>query len=75
MVESFQGLYLDKDATLTLTGDLKEMYVDDANVQLLHVASESRIDPMDTVTHAAGGLMNISNGQLGQPNVNVDKAL
>ena len=30
---------------------------------------------MDPVTHAAGYLMNTSNGQLVQPNINVDKAL
>ena len=61
------------DATMTLTGDLKKMSGDDANVQTTHneeaesrinrdghdrqslrVALESRIDPMDPVTHAAG---------------------
>ena len=30
---------------------------------------------MDPVTHAAGCLINISNGQIAHPNVNVDKAL
>ena len=30
---------------------------------------------MDPVTHAAGCLINISNGQIAQPNVNVDRAL
>ena len=33
------------------------------------------IDPMDPVTHAAGCLINISNGQIAQTNVNVDRAL
>ena len=77
------------DATMTVTGDHKKMYVDDANVQTndkenaisringnehdRHVALESRIDPMDPVTHAAGCLVNIlSNGQIAQPNVNVE---
>ena len=82
------------DATMTLTGDLKKMSGDDANVQTTHkeeaesrinqdghdrqslrVALESRIDPMDPVTHAAGCLINISNGQIAQPNFNVDRAL
>ena len=55
-------------------------YVDDANVQTTHkenavsrinrAAFESGIDPMDPVTHATGCLMNISNGQIAQPNVN-----
>ena len=43
--------------------------------QSLRAALESRIDPMDPVTHAAGCLINISNGQIAQPNVNVDRAL
>ena len=30
---------------------------------------------MDRVTHAAGCLINISNGQIAQPNVNIDRAL
>ena len=77
------------DATMTVTGDHKKMSVDDANVQTTdkenavsrinrnehdrHVALESRINPMDPVTHAAGCLMNIlSNGQIAQPNVNVE---
>ena len=30
---------------------------------------------MDPVTHAAGCLLNISNGQIAQPNVNIDRAL
>ena len=30
---------------------------------------------MDPVTHAAGCLINISNGQIAQTNVNVDRAL
>ena len=30
---------------------------------------------MDPVTHAAGCLINISNGQIAQPNVNIDRAL
>ena len=30
---------------------------------------------MDPVTYAAGCLMNISNGQIAQPNVNVDRTL
>ena len=82
------------DATMTLTGDLKKMSGDDANVQTTHneeaesrinrdghdrqslrAALESRIDPMYPVTHAAGCLINISNGQIAQPNVNVDRAL
>ena len=41
----------------------------------LREALESRIDPMDPVTHVAGCLLNISNGQIAQPNVNADKAL
>ena len=74
---------------MTVTGDHKKMSVDDANVQTTdkenavrsinrnehdrHVALESRIKPMDPVTHAAGCLMNIlSNGQIAQPNVNVE---
>ncbi len=79
---------------MTLTGDLKKMSGDDANVQTTHkeetesrinrdghdrqslrAALESRIDPMDPVTHAAGCLLNISNGQIAQPNVNIDRAL
>ena len=59
---------------------------DDVNVQTTHkdnavscinrAAFESRIDPMDPVTHATGCLMNIIlNGQIAQPNVNVDRAL
>ena len=43
--------------------------------QPLRAALESSIDPMDPVTHAAGCLINISNGQIAQPNVNVDRAL
>ena len=43
--------------------------------QSLCAALESRIDPMDPVTHAAGCLINISNGQIAQTNVNVDRAL
>ena len=38
-------------------------------------ALESRIDPMDPVTHLAGCLLNISNGQIAKPDVNVDRAL
>ena len=82
------------DATMTLTGDLKKMSADDANVQTTHkeeaesrinrdghdcqsmrATLESRIDPMNPVIHAAGCLINISNGQIVQPNVNVDRAL
>ena len=73
------------DATMNMTDDLKKMSVDDANVQTTHkenavsrinrAAFESSIDPMDPVTHATGCLMNISNGQIAQPNVNVDRAL
>ena len=82
------------DATMTLTGDLKKMSGDDANVQTTHkeeaesrinrnghdrqslrAALESRIDPMDPVTHAAGCLINISNDQIAQPNFNADRAL
>ena len=73
------------DATTNMTDDLKKMSVDDANVQTTHkenavcrinrAAFESGIDPMDPVTHATGCLMNISNGQIAQPNVNVDRAL
>ena len=43
--------------------------------QSLRAALESRIYPMDPVTHAAGCLINIPNGQIAQPNVNVDRAL
>ena len=73
------------DATMNMTDDLRKMSVDDANVQTTHkenavsrinqAAFESGIDPMDPVTHATGCLMNISNGQIYQPNVNVDRAL
>ena len=73
------------DATMNMTDDHKKMSVDDANVQTTHkenavsrinrAAFESGIDPMDPVTHATGCLMNISNGQIAQPNVNVDRAL
>ena len=82
------------DETVTLTGDLKKMSGDDANVQTTHkeeagtrinryghdrqslrAALEPRIDQMDPVTPAAGCLINISNGQIAQPNVNVDRAL
>ena len=65
------------DATMNMTDDLMNMYVDDANVQTTHkenavsrinrAAFESGIDPMDPVTHATGCLMNISNGQTPQP--------
>ena len=71
------------DATLTLTGVLRNMYVDDVQTtneegalnrsnryehdrQLLRVAFESRIRPLDPVTHATGCLMNISNGPIAQ---------
>ena len=43
--------------------------------QSLLAALESRIDSMDPVTHAAGCLINISIGQIAQPNFNVDRAL
>ena len=43
--------------------------------QSLRAALESRIDPMDPVTHVAGCLLNISNGQRAKPDVNVDRAL
>ena len=36
---------------------------------------QSRVDPMDPVTHVAGCFLNISSGQLAQPNVNVDRAM
>ena len=65
--------------------DLKKMSVDDANVQTTHkenavsrinrAAFESGIDPMDPVTHATGCLDEHINGQISQPNVNVDRAL
>ena len=70
---------------MNMTDDLKKLYVDDANVQTTHkenavrrinrAAFESGIDPMHPVTHATGCLMNISNGQIAQPNINVDRAL
>ena len=41
----------------------------------LKATLESCIDPMDPTTHEAGCLLNISSGQLAQPNVNVDKAV
>ena len=43
--------------------------------QSLRAALGSRIDPMDPVTHVAGCLFNISNGQIAKPDVNVDRAL
>ena len=43
--------------------------------QSLRAALGSRIDPMDPVTHVAGCLLNISNGQIAKPDVNVDRAL
>ena len=51
------------------------MVRDGSDRQSLRTAQESRIDPMNPVTHVAGSLLNISSGQLAQPNVNVDKAL
>ena len=51
------------------------MVRDGSDHQSLRTALESRIDPMNNVTHVAGSLLNISSGQLTQPNVNVDKAL
>ena len=48
---------------------------DGHDLQSLRAALQSRIDPMDPVTHAAGCLINISNGQIAQPNVNIDRAL
>ena len=41
----------------------------------LQAALASRVDPMDPATHEPGCLLNISNGQIAQPNVNVDRAL
>ena len=49
------------------------MVRDGSDRQSLRTAQESRIDPMNPVTHVAGSLLNISSGQLAQPNVNVDK--
>lgn len=43
--------------------------------QSLRATLESYIDPLDPGTHAGGCLLNISTGQLAQPNVNVDRAL
>ena len=41
----------------------------------LQAALESRVDPMNPSTHKSGCLLNISNGPIAQPNVNVDRAL
>ena len=41
----------------------------------LRATLESCIDPLDPATHEGGCLLNISNGQLAQPHVNVDKAV
>ena len=51
------------------------MVRDGSDHQSLRTALESRLDPMNPVTNVAGSLLNISSGQLTQPNVNVDKAL
>ena len=76
--------------TMTLTRDLKRMYVDDANVQgdgckshqlrwprspIIACSFGVAHRPMDPVTRIAGGWKNISNGQIAQPNVTVHRAL
>jgi hypothetical protein len=43
--------------------------------QSLRATLESFTDPLDPTSHADGGLLNISTGQLAQSNVNVDRAL
>lgn len=82
------------NATMALTGDLKNMTGDVESLHTRHkeeapsrirrdrddrrslqAALECRVDPMDPGTHDSGCLLNISNGQIAQPNVNVDKAL
>ena len=41
----------------------------------LRAALQSRIYPLNPVTHVTGCLINISTGQIAQPNVNVNRAL
>ena len=67
------------DATMTLTGDLKKMAGDEEIIQTTHkeeaAALQSRINLLDSVTHVTGCLINISTGQIAQPNVNVDREI
>ena len=60
---------------MTHTESVSRMVREGSDHQSLRTALESRIEPMNPVTYVAGSLLNISSGQLTQPNVNVDKAL
>ena len=51
------------------------IHQDGQDRQSIRSTLESYIDPLDPGSHAQGCLLNISTGQLAQPNVNVDRAL